>query len=160
MAEQTTKHLVKQEPFTYQWYLPSENAERPQIKLETANVHGYIDTAAVGEIQDSTEGAVEQEPLMDEPAETQEFTRQIQHKIYRPKHRSLGMQSSLGKLHLKGAMRTRILATAGWSTMAGAGAAALMTRAGPFPGTQLAELGAVWAGITAFLWIAISKLSK
>jgi hypothetical protein len=160
MAEQTTKHLVKQEPFTYQWYLPSENADQRQIKLQKENAHGYIDGDSISAYPVSMEVAVEQETVTEEAAEARELPRETPHRIYRPKHRAFGKQASLGKLHFKGAMRTRILATAGWSATVSAGVAALLVRAGPFPGTQLAELGAVWAGIAAFLWFSISKLSK
>jgi hypothetical protein len=48
----------------------------------------------------------------------------------------------------------------GWSAVAGAGALILLGRAGPFPGTQLSELLATWAGVAGILWVASAKLRK
>jgi hypothetical protein len=157
-----TKSVTKQERFTYQWYLPSEKSERPPIDTESGNPDEDIDQAAVGDdsVPMAGPGGAAQEAVMEDPPATQTRANATQHKIYRPKHHAVGMKSSLGVLNFGRSMRIRIVAMAGWSAMAGAGAVVLLTRPGPFPGTQMAELGAVWAGISAFLWIALAKLSK
>jgi hypothetical protein len=157
MTEQRTR-LVGQEPYSYQWYLPSEKGDKPQTSIETANLDGAFDEA-VGENQAPTDSAIDGGEILEESAQTP-ASGKTPHKIYRPKHRALGRTTSIGRLSFKGMVRPNILATAGWSAMSGAGVAALFIRAGPFPGTQLAELGAVWAGIAAFLWFGVSKLTK
>jgi len=100
-----------------------------------------------------------QESAAEEALPSPYFARPISDGIYRPKYHSLGMKSSfLGMLHFGRSMRFRIGAEAAWGALASAGAVALLTRAGPFPGIQLAELGALWGGIASFLWIMIAKL--
>lgn len=158
------KRASKQDPFTYSLYLPSQKSERPNVELDLRNQEGYLleeptvaeDSSAMMGIESSV-----QESITEEAAPSQDLVSTRSHGIYRPKRQSLRKKSSLlGMLHFGGNMRIRIGAVAGWSAMAGAGAISLFTRAGPFPGTQLAELGAVWGGIAAFLWIIIAKLKK
>ncbi|MDA4127780.1 MAG: hypothetical protein OK452_11365 [Thaumarchaeota archaeon] len=124
---------------------------------------GYIgEEPEVAEDSSSMLGieSTDQDVTMQETSTSQDSGSSHSHGIYRPKHHSQKSKSALAPLHFGGRTRIRIGAMAGWSALAGAGAAALLTRAGPFPGSQLAELGAVWAGITAFLWIVVAKLAK
>lgn len=158
------KRASKQEPFTYSLYLPSQKSERPEVEVDLRIQERYLlEEPTVAEDSSAMMGleSTVQESTKEEVAPSQDLATTHSHGIYRPKYQALRKKSSLlGMLHFVGNMRIRIGAVAGWSAMAGAGAIALFTRAGPFPGTQLAELGAVWGGITAFLWIIIAKLKK
>ena len=160
------KRANKQEPYTYSLYVPSQKSEgeRPKAELDLGNQEGYmLDEPTVAEDSNSMLGigSPVQESKMMEAPRAHNFANPRPNGIYRVKHHSLKTKSSLLEgLHFGGNMRIRIGALAGWSAMAGAGAFALFTRAGPFPGTQLAELGAVWGGIAAFLWIIIAKLKN
>jgi hypothetical protein len=131
--------------------------------MDLGSPEGYIgEEPEVAEDSSSMLGieSTDQDATMQETSPSHDLTSTHSNGIYQPKHQSLKSKSALGPLHFGSKTRIRIGAVAGWSALAGAGAAALMTRAGPFPGTQLAELGAVWAGITAFLWIIAAKLAK
>src|SRR5712692_7086668 len=140
------KRGSKQERYTYSWYQPSQKLDRnqedyfdgePEVAEDSSSMMGIEST-----VQESTDGA----------SHSPYFARPISDGIYRPRHHSLGM------LHFGRSMRIRIGAEAAWGALAGAGAVALLTRAGPFPGIQLAELGALWGGIASFLWIVVAKL--
>jgi hypothetical protein len=120
--------------------------EEPEVAEDSSAMLGIEDPA--------------KEVTFEEPRHSQDLERSPSSGIYSPRHRSLRSKSLVGQVHIGRAMRIRIGAMGGWSAIAGAGATALLTRVGPFPGTQLAELGAVWAGITAFLWIILAKLAK
>jgi hypothetical protein len=162
--EERAKRATKQEPYTYSLYVPSQKSEHPRVELGMRNPEAYIgEEPEVAEDSSSMlglEGSV-QESTTEGALRSQDLVSTRSQRIYRPKHQSSGKTSSFsGMLHFRGNMRIRIGVTAGWSALAGAGAAALLTRTGPFPGTPLAELGAVWAGVTAFLWIVVAKLAK
>ncbi|HEY6284014.1 MAG TPA: hypothetical protein VIW22_08835 [Nitrososphaerales archaeon] len=160
---ESPKRASKQERYSYSWYQPSEKSDRSKIEMELGSPEGYFgEEPEVANDSSSMLGIESTHPdaTTQESTPSQDSTSRHSNGIYRPKHHSLKSESALGPLHFGGKMRIRIGAMAGWSALAGAGAAALLTRAGPFPGTQLAELGAVWAGITAFLWIFVAKLAK
>ncbi|HEV2225316.1 MAG TPA: hypothetical protein VGR56_00765 [Nitrososphaerales archaeon] len=157
------KRVSKQERYTYSWYLPSQKSDSPKVEMELGSMEEvFSEEPEVAEDSSSMLGieSTDQDVTAQEGSQLQELTSARSHGIYRPKHQALKSKSSLGSLHIGSKMRIRIGAMAGWSALAGAGATALLTKAGPFPGTQLAELGAVWAGITAFLWIIVAKLAK
>ncbi len=151
------KRVSKQERFTYSWYLPSQRLDQPKAEAELGNPEGDFDEEP--EIAEDSAAMMGIESTVQSPS--QGFASSRSSGIYSPKHHSSGMKSSfLGVLHIQGSMRIRIGVEAGWSALVGAGTVALLTRAGPFPGNQIAELGAVWGGIAAFLWIVLAKLSK
>jgi len=147
------KRGSKQERYTYSWYQPSQKLDRnqedyfdgePEVAEDSSSMMGIEST-----VQESTDGA----------SHSPYFARPISDGIYRPRHHSLGMKSSfLGMFHFGRNIQIRIGAEAAWGALASAGAVALLTRAGPFPGIQLAELGALWGGIASFLWIVVAKL--
>ena len=56
--------------------------------------------------------------------------------------------------------KVQLVAILGWSCLAGAGAAALMSNPGPVLGMRLSELGAVWGGISALIWFLPHILSR
>ena len=158
------KRASKQEPFTYSLYLPSsQKSDRPKAELNLRNQEGYLlEEPTVAEDSSAMMGlqSTVQEATMVEVAPSQDLASTHSNGIYRPKYHSLRNKSLFGRLHFGGAFRMRIGAVVGWTALAGSGAVALLTRAGPFPGTQLAELGAVWGSIAAFLWIILAKFSK
>ncbi|HEV2138479.1 MAG TPA: hypothetical protein VGR53_06525 [Nitrososphaerales archaeon] len=157
------KRVSKQERYTYSWYQPSQKSDSPNGEIELGSPEGYFgEEPEVADDSSSMLGieSTDQDATAQEDSPSKDSTSARTHGIYRPKHHSLESKSALGGLHFGGKTRIRIGAMSGWSALAGAGATALLTRAGPFPGTQLAELSAVWAGITAFLWIIVAKLAK
>jgi hypothetical protein len=130
--------------------------------MDLGSPEGYVgEEPEVAEDSSSMLGieSTDQDATMQETSPSHDLTSTHSNGIYRPKHQALKSKSA-SPLHFGSITRIRIGAVAGWSALAGAGAAALLTRAGPFAGTQLAELGAVWAGVTAFLWITVAKLAK
>jgi len=54
----------------------------------------------------------------------------------------------------------RIGALAGWSCVAIAGAALIVSSSGLLASVRLAELGGVWAAVSALLWFIPAKLAK
>ena len=157
------KRVSKQERYTYSWYLPSQKSDRPNVELELRNPEG--DFAEEPEVAEDSSLMMGIESTNGGSSTVKDFEMHVLSRsgsrgIYRPKHYSSGMKSSLSeKLHLRGGLRVRIGVEAAWGALAGAGAVSLLTRAGTLPVPQLAELGAVWGGIAAFLWIILGKLS-
>ena len=160
---ESPKRAAKQERYTYSWYQPSQKSDLPKIEMEMRSPEEYFDEEPEVATDSSSMLGIEStypDPTKQESSSSQDLTSRHSDGIYQPKHHSNENKSVLGALHIGGKTRVRIGAVAGWSALAGIGVADLLTRAGPFPGTQLAELGAVWAGITAFLWMFVSKLAK
>jgi hypothetical protein len=68
---------------------------------------------------------------------------------------------SKSSLDLRGGLlsnRLRVLSVAGWSGLAAVGALLILTGPASVISVRLAELGGVWAAITATIWLLTSKL--
>jgi len=129
---------AKSESYAYSWFLPAEGHKGLEI----------VSQMPPSELEANTTG-----PENAQVAAMQARTDEWRHSgatRHRSSHRSLVLGSS----------RLRLAGIAGWSTIAGTGAAVLATRAGPFPGLQLGALAGVWLGVSAAIWLLPGILSR
>ncbi len=125
--------------YSYSWYLPA---------VQTKNQAGNTVLAPPTEVDESGLELLTEEPVqVTEPIPLVKPVGRMPHKLYGKR----GIFSN----------RLRLAAVLGWSAVAATGTATLMlSRHGPAPMLQIGELGATWAGISGFLWLLTSKLSK
>jgi hypothetical protein len=135
-----TKQGSKQAQYTYSWYLPAVGSKKSRAEAEERRL-------ADSGMQTSTH-ADQKEAFV--PAADVNFDM--------TGNQSGSLSSHLFRLFES--IQVRGVAVLGWSAVAGVGAVLMLSRAGPFPGTQLAALAGTWAGISAVLWILPSKLRK
>jgi hypothetical protein len=130
---------VFREQYSYSWYLPADHTKSPG----SAPPQPFEPAGPEPEFEDQP--AEEMEASVPVPT-----TRYVQQHFFT----SPGIVSKILSNKL------RISAIAGWSAVSAVGAVGLMIRNGPTLATSMAELGAVWAGITVGLWVFTTKLGK
>jgi len=128
----------KSESYVYSWFLPADGHNTSAVAIQMPSPELEADPE---ETRNSQVAAME--------ARTEEW-----------RHSGSTRHQSASRTLTFSSMRLRLAGIGGWSAIAGVGAAALFSRAGPLPRFQLDVLGWVWLGVSVAIWFVPGILSR
>jgi hypothetical protein len=135
-----TRQKAQQEEYTYSWFLPAPGSEHsvqlrdvPQDSAETEQ----LEQGATPEVQGHGDLVAAQAG----------------------EGRTASTEGSIfSRVKGMGVSQMRVVGLVGWSAVAAAGVAFVLSSSGPSMGLHLGALGGVWVAASAAIWFLPSKL--